>query len=91
MARYELRIHLFEAHSHFQSIANPHRSQIPPENSKNKHFPKDPKIKKSGIPLGVGGNGRSPFNISVLSDPPDVIQAAKPAPSCCYGTSNPRR
>ena len=57
MSRFELRIRPFEAHSHFQSIANPPRPQIPPENSKNQHFPKNQKIRKSG----VGGNGRSPL------------------------------
>ena len=57
MARYELRIRLFEAHSHFLSIATPPRPQIPWE---NQHFSENPKIPKSGIPPGVGGNGRSP-------------------------------
>ena len=39
-----LRIRLFESHSHFLSIANPPRPHIPPENSKNPHFSKNPQI-----------------------------------------------
>ena len=47
MARYELRIRPFEAHSHFQSIANPPRPQIPMENFQKSTFsesPQNPKI-----------------------------------------------
>ena len=61
MARYGLRICVFEAHRHFLSIATPsdpksHREIVP-----NPHFPKNQRIRKIGIPPGVGGNGRSPF------------------------------
>ena len=65
-ARNDLRIRPFEAHSHFQSIANLSRPQIPPENPQNPHFPKNPKIRESA---GVGGNGRSPFNFKTSKAP----------------------
>ena len=58
MALPGLRIRPFESQSHFLSIANPPRPQIPPENSQNRPFPKNRKIRESA---GVGGNGRSPF------------------------------
>ena len=61
MRRNDLRIGLFESHNHFQSIAYTPRPQIPPEKSKNRHFPKNKKIRNSR----VGGNGRSPFNNQV--------------------------
>ena len=41
MARNDLRIRPFEAHSHFPSIANPPRLQTPQENPKNPHLPKN--------------------------------------------------
>ena len=65
MARNGLRIRPFEAHSHFQSIANPPRPQIPPENSKNQHFPKNQKIRKSGNPPGSAAMGGAPL---ILAD-----------------------
>ena len=46
MDRFGLRGRPFEAHSHFQSIANPPRPQIPPENSKYRHVPKNPGIRR---------------------------------------------
>ena len=46
MVRNDLRIDPFEAHRHFLSIANPPRPQIPSENFKNRHFPKNQKIRK---------------------------------------------
>ena len=57
IARNGMRIRPFEAHSHSPSIANPPRPQIPPENSKNQHFPKNQKIQKSGNPPGSAAMG----------------------------------
>ena len=56
-----LRIRPFEAHSHFQSIANPPGPQIPPENSQNPHCPKNRKIRKSGNPPGSAAMGGAPL------------------------------
>ena len=64
-ARNGLRIRPFEAHSHFPSIANPPRPQIPPENSPNPHFPKNPKIQKSGNPPGSAAMGGAPLNTKI--------------------------
>ena len=46
VARFGLRIRLFESHRRRLSIAHPPRPQIPPEKFKNQHFPKNPKIQK---------------------------------------------
>ena len=62
IGRNGLRIRPFEAHSHFQSIANPPRPQIPPEKLKNRHFPKNRKIRKSGNPPGSAAMGGAPLN-----------------------------
>ena len=62
MARNELRIGVFEAHSHFLSIANPPRPQILPKISKNQHFSKNRKIRKSGNPPGSAAMGGAPLN-----------------------------
>ena len=70
MARNELRIRPFEAHSHFLSIANPPRPQIPPENSKNQHFSKNPKIRKSGNPPGSAAMGGAPLIYRLTPLPP---------------------
>ena len=61
MGRNDLKIRPFEAHSHFQSIANPPRPQIPQENSPNPHFPKNQKIRKSGNPPGSAAMGGAPL------------------------------
>ena len=59
MGRNGLRIRPFEAHSHFPSIANPPRTQIPPGNSKNQHFPKNRKILNPRTFPWYGPNGES--------------------------------
>ena len=47
MARNKIRIRPFEARSHFLSIANPPRPQIPMKFSQKSTFPQIQKIKKS--------------------------------------------
>ena len=65
MARNGVRIRPFEAHSHFQSIANPPRPQIPPENLKHLHFSKNQKIRKFGNPPGSAAMGRAVLILGV--------------------------
>ena len=57
MPQFGLRIGVFESHSHFQSIANPPRHQIPRENHQNPHFSKNQKIRKPGNPPGSAAMG----------------------------------
>ena len=63
MARFGLRIGLFESHSHFQSIADPPGPQIRRKIPKStlSEQSKNPKIRESA---GVGGNGRSPLIVN---------------------------